>query len=54
MEDADEHHGLARYAWTISAADRETILDGIDIVGRAEDNRLRRVVTFFGPLPQAD
>ena len=49
----DEHHGFARYAWTISAADGDAILEGIDIVERGEDNRLRRVVMFFGPLPQA-
>jgi SnoaL-like domain len=49
----DEHHGFARYAWSIGAADGEAILEGIDIVERGEDNRLRRVVMFFGPLPQA-
>lgn len=48
----DEHHGFARYAWTISAADGDAILEGIDIVERGEDDRLRRVVMFFGPLPQ--
>ena len=49
----DEHHGFARYAWTIGAADGDAILEGIDIVERGENNRLRRVVMFFGPLPQA-
>jgi SnoaL-like domain len=49
----DEHNGFARYAWTISAADGATVLEGIDIVERGEDNRLRRVVMFFGPLPPA-
>ncbi len=48
----DEHHGIARYAWTITAADGNTILDGIDVVERAEDDRLRRVVMFFGALPE--
>ncbi len=48
----DEHNGLARYAWTITAADGTTMLDGIDVVERAEDDR-RRVVMFFGPLPDA-
>ena len=49
----DEHHGFARYAWTVDAADGETILEGVDIVERGEDTRLRRVVMFFGGLPQA-
>lgn len=49
----DEHHGFARYAWTVNTADGEAILEGVDIVERAEDSRLRRVVMFFGRLPQA-
>jgi hypothetical protein len=49
----DEHNGFARYAWTIRAADSATILEGIDIVERGEDDRLRRVIMFFGPLPLA-
>jgi hypothetical protein len=47
----DEHHGFARYAWRISGPDGDRVLDGIDIVERGQDNRLRRVVMFFGPLP---
>ena len=47
----DEHHGFARYAWAINAADGSLVLEGIDIVERDDDNRLRRVVMFFGPLP---
>ena len=49
----DEHNGFARYGWVISAADGTTILDGIDVIERGEDNRLKRVVMFFGPLPKA-
>ena len=48
----DEHHGFARYAWSV-AAGGDTILEGVDVVERGEDTRLRRVVMFFGPLPQA-
>jgi hypothetical protein len=47
----DEHNGFARYAWAINAADGSVILTGIDIVERDDDNRLRRIVMFFGPLP---
>ena len=49
----DEHNGFARYAWAINAADGSLILEGIDVVERDNDNRLRRVVMFFGPLPRA-
>jgi hypothetical protein len=49
----DEHHGFARYAWSITTADGDTILQGVDVVERDEDTRLRRVVMFFGPLPEA-
>jgi hypothetical protein len=49
----DEHNGFARYAWTIRAPDGATVLEGIDVVERGEENRLRRVVMFFGPLPPA-
>ena len=46
----DEHNGFARYGWAINAADGAEILEGIDIVECDDDNRLRRVVMFFGPL----
>ena len=47
----DEHHGLLRYAWSITSADGATLLEGIDVAERASDGRLQRVVMFFGPLP---
>ena len=50
----DEHHDWARYAWTISDRDGNRILTGIDIVQRAGDRRLQRVIMFFGDLPGAD
>jgi hypothetical protein len=50
----DEHNGYARYAWAIHAADASLMLEGIDIVERDEDNRLRRIIMFFGPLPAAE
>ena len=48
----DEHNGFARYGWRIVTADGGTLLDGTDVVERASDGRLRRVVMFFGPLPE--
>ena len=49
----DEHHGFGRWAWTATAPGGETILHGIDVFERAEDGRLRRVVMFFGSLPES-
>lgn len=47
----DEHHGFARYAWTITDEGESPILDGIDVCELGDDGRLRRVVMFFGPIP---
>jgi hypothetical protein len=44
--DVDEHHGFARYAWTITDADGATLGRGIDIVERGDGGRLRRVIMF--------
>lgn len=46
----DEHNGLARYGWRIVDREGTVMLDGIDVVARAEDGRLRRVIMFFGEL----
>lgn len=51
--DVDEHHGFARYAWTITDQDGLRILDGIDIVQRSDTGLISRVVMFFDPLPPA-
>ena len=46
----DEHNGITRYGWRIVDHDGKSLLDGIDVVERAADGRLRRVVMFFGSL----
>lgn len=51
--DVDEHHGFARYSWTITDQDGLAILDGIDIVQRCESGLISRVIMFFDPLPPA-
>ncbi len=48
--DVDEHHGFARYAWTITDGAGDQLMTGIDVVERADDGRLKRVVMFFGEL----
>lgn len=47
----DAHHHILRYGWEIRAADGAPLLEGLDVGEQAEDDRLRRVVMFFGPLP---
>ena len=49
----DEHNGFGRYGWRIVDREGALVLDGIDIVQRAEDGRLSRVVMFFGTLTTA-
>lgn len=46
----DEHNGFARYGWTIFDGEGSLLLDGIDVVERASDGRLRKVLMFFGTL----
>ena len=48
--DIDAHHGFARYAWDLVAADGTVTASGIDIA-EIDDGHLRRVVGFFGDLP---
>jgi hypothetical protein len=49
----DTHHDIARYGWELVAADGEVAVSGLDVVDIGPDGRLRRVVGFFGPLPEA-
>ncbi len=46
----DEHNGFGRYAWKIVDREGSELLRGIDVVERATDARLRRIVMFFGEL----
>lgn len=45
-----EHNGFARYAWKIVDREGSEFLHGIDVVERAPDGRLRRILMFFGDL----
>jgi hypothetical protein len=47
----DEHHGTARYTWSLIAADGTVTVAGLDIVHFAADGRLDNVVGFFGDVP---
>ena len=49
----DEHNRFARYGWKIIDQDGSALLDGLDVVERAADGRLERVVMFFGALDSA-
>lgn len=46
----DEHNGFARYGWRIVDGEGSVMLEGIDVVERAGDGRLRKAVIFFRPL----
>jgi hypothetical protein len=49
----DGHNGFARYGWRITDRDGTLLLDGIDVVERAADGKLHRVIMFFGELVSA-
>ena len=51
--EVDEHNGFARYGWVIVDREGAFVLDGIDVVERGADGRLRKVVMFFGALEPA-
>ena len=52
--DLDEHNGFARYEWRITDGAGAPVLDGLDVVERAADGRLRRIVMFFGALERIE
>lgn len=49
----DEHNGFGRYGWRIVDREENELLSGIDLVERATDGRLCRIVMFFGQLETA-
>jgi hypothetical protein len=49
----DEHNGFARYGWKIVGRDGSVLLEGLDVVARGADDRIERVVRFFGVLDPA-
>lgn len=48
----DEHHGAARYEWSLTAPDGTVAVAGTDFVRFGPDNKLASVVGFFGPIAQ--
>lgn len=49
----DEHHGTARYSWSLVAPDGSAPFTGIDIVRFDETGMIAAVTGFFGELPAA-
>ena len=46
----DRHHDVVRYAWEIRR-DGELVLPGFDVTELDAEERVVRVLGFFGPLP---
>ena len=46
----DEHNGFGRYRWTVVDREGTEFLRATDLVERAADGRLRRILVFFGEL----
>jgi hypothetical protein len=47
---ADEHHGLARFGFRVIGADGSELLRGVDVVELTPDDRIARIIGFFGNL----
>jgi hypothetical protein len=47
----DAFDQVVRYAWKIVDPQGHDLLEGLDVVERAEDGRFRRILMFHGPLP---
>lgn len=43
------HHDKLRFAWKWVADDGTVSMEGMDFGELTQDNRLRRIVGFFGP-----
>lgn len=46
----DRHHGIARFGWKKVLADGSSLADSIDLVEFRDDEKISRIVGFFGPL----
>ena len=47
----DEHHGYARYGWSLVSPDGTAAVTGTDFAQVDGDGKLTRVIGFFGDLP---
>jgi len=47
----DAFGNFMRYSWKIVDPQGHDVLEGLDVVERADDRRLRRILMFHGPLP---
>ncbi len=47
----DAHGALARFAVRVVDAQGAVVAEGLDVVEFADDGRIARVITFWGPVP---
>lgn len=47
----DRHHDVIRFSWRAVGADGATLIEGIDFGELDDQGRLRKIVGFWGPLP---
>ena len=52
--EVDEHHGYARYGWTLTGPDGVTAITGTDVAELGDDDKLIGVVGFFGEMVAID
>jgi hypothetical protein len=48
----DAHHDQVRFGWELAAPDGVVTVAGLDVGELGDDGRFRRIVGFFGPIPE--
>lgn len=48
-----DHNGYVSFAWKMSGPDGSTVMEGCDFGELDGDGRLKLIVGFFGPWPEA-
>jgi hypothetical protein len=48
----DLHHDHARYTFAFTAPDGTVVVDGVEVAQVGVEERLVRVIGFFGPVPE--
>jgi hypothetical protein len=48
----DGHHDQVRFGWELVTPDGAVTVAGLDVGEIGDDGRFRRIVGFFGPIPE--
>lgn len=51
--DVEQHHNVLRFSWKCLRSNGTILVEGMDFGELGTDGRLKRIVGFFGPVPNA-